>query len=80
MPQLLIRNFEDETVEQLKARAKANHRSLQAEVQLILEHAAEIQPGNFWSRVIQYRSPELPVSRRLLPMLYHMSPDWLPAA
>ena len=43
MPQLLIRNLEDETVERLKTRARINHRSLQAEVQLILEQAAKIQ-------------------------------------
>ena len=56
MSQLLIRNLEDETVEQLKARAKINRRSLQAEVQLILEHAAKIQPGNFWRGAEQMRS------------------------
>nr|CAA6827290.1 MAG: Unknown protein [uncultured Thiotrichaceae bacterium] len=56
MPQLLIRNLEDETVERLKNRAKTNHRSLQAEVQLILEHAAKIQPSNFWKGTEHMRS------------------------
>lgn len=56
MPQLLIRNLEDETVEQLKTRAKINHRSLQAEVQLILEQAAKIQPINFWRNAEKMRS------------------------
>lgn len=49
MSQLLIRNLEEETVTRLKRRAQINHRSLQAEVQLILENAAKVQPGNFWS-------------------------------
>lgn len=56
MPQLLIRNLEDETVERLKTRAKVNHRSLQAEVQLILEQAAKIQPNDFWKDAEQMRS------------------------
>ncbi len=37
MPQLLIRNLEEKTVENLKARAKRHNRSLQGEVKLILE-------------------------------------------
>lgn len=41
MAQVLIRNLEDETVDKLKARAARNDRSLQAELQLILERAAE---------------------------------------
>ncbi|MEZ5536698.1 MAG: Arc family DNA-binding protein [Thiolinea sp.] len=56
MSQLLIRNLEAETVEKLKARAKNNHRSLQAEVQLILEQAARIQPGDFWKNANYMRS------------------------
>ncbi len=48
MPQLLVRNLQEEVVESLKQRAKANHRSLQAEVALILENAAKVQPANFW--------------------------------
>lgn len=56
MPQLLIRNLEEETVELLKNRAKKNRRSLQAEVQLILENAAKIQPGDFWKNASRIRS------------------------
>ncbi|QQZ29277.1 hypothetical protein HMY34_11120 [Thiothrix subterranea] len=56
MPQLLIRNFEEETVTRLKRRALVNHRSLQAEVQLILENAAKVQPGNFWANANRIRA------------------------
>ncbi len=55
MPQLLIRNLQEHTVENLKQRAKANHRSLQSEVALILENAANIQPENFWADAHQMR-------------------------
>lgn len=55
MSQLLIRNVEEETVELLKQRAKLNHRSLQAEVLLILQHAAKVQPGKFWSNAGRIR-------------------------
>ena len=48
MSQLLVRNLQEEVVERLKHRAKANHRSLQAEVALILENAAKVQPRDFW--------------------------------
>lgn len=41
MAQVLIRNLENETVDKLKARAARNDRSLQAELQIILERAAE---------------------------------------
>ncbi|HET8775330.1 MAG TPA: hypothetical protein VFP80_16140 [Thermoanaerobaculia bacterium] len=41
MAQVLVRDLEDETVDKLKARAATNNRSLQAELQLILERAAE---------------------------------------
>jgi plasmid stability protein len=41
MPQLLIRNLEEQTVDKLKELAKRHNRSLQGEVKLILEeHAA----------------------------------------
>ena len=40
MPQILVRNLDEAVVEQLKKRAKLNRRSLQAEVQVILEAAA----------------------------------------
>jgi antitoxin FitA len=37
MPQLLIRNLDESTIENLKDRARRHHRSLQGEVKLILE-------------------------------------------
>lgn len=55
MAQLLVRNLEEDTVQQLKARAQENHRSLQAEVQLILENAAKVKPSDFWERAKQTR-------------------------
>jgi plasmid stability protein len=55
MPQLLVRNLQEETVESLKQRAKANHRSLQAELALILENAATVQPASFWQSTAKIR-------------------------
>lgn len=41
MPQLLIRNLDEQTIDKLKELAKSHNRSLQGEVKLILEeHAA----------------------------------------
>lgn len=40
MSQILVRNLDPETVERLKMRARANRRSLQAEVRDILEREA----------------------------------------
>ncbi len=42
MPQLLVRNPHEETVESLKQRAKEIHRSVQIEVALILDFGDEI--------------------------------------
>lgn len=55
MSQLLVRNLHEEVVENLKHRAKANHRSLQAELALILENAAKVQPANFWKNSAKIR-------------------------
>lgn len=55
MPQLLIRNLDKEVVEKLKQNAKSNHRSLQAEVQQILENAAQVNPSSFWKSAGQIR-------------------------
>lgn len=41
MPQLTVRNLSPEAVEKLKARARAAGRSLEAELRLILEAAAD---------------------------------------
>lgn len=55
MPQLLIRNLDKEVVENLKQNAASNHRSLQAEVQQILENAARVNTSNFWENASQVR-------------------------
>ncbi len=44
MCEVLIRNLDEDVVEQLKARARGNGRSLQAELKLILEQAARPRP------------------------------------
>lgn len=64
MSQLLVRNLHEEVVESLKHRAKANHRSLQAEVALILENAAKVQPANFWKNSAKIRE-QLAQSKQL---------------
>jgi plasmid stability protein len=46
MANVLIRNLDDRTVDKLKARAARNERSLQAELQIILERAAETDPAD----------------------------------
>ena len=40
MPQLLIRNLDEKTINSLKERAKRHNRSLQGEVKLVLEEYA----------------------------------------
>ena len=40
MPDILIRNLDEQTVKQLKERAKRHRRSLQNEAKLLLEQAA----------------------------------------
>ena len=40
MPQLTVRNLDDAVYEALKARAKRNHRSLEAEAREVLARAA----------------------------------------
>ncbi len=42
MAQILIRNLDDTTVERLKLRAAQSGRSLQAEVKMILDQAAQV--------------------------------------
>ena len=41
MSEVLVRNLDESVVEQLKARARGNGRSLQAELKLVLEQAAQ---------------------------------------
>jgi len=45
MSDVLVRNLDEPVVEQLKARARGNGRSLQAELKLILEQAARPMAG-----------------------------------
>lgn len=63
MRQLLIRNLDEEIVERLKARAKAEHRSLQSEVKVILEQAARQNHAAAWQSVERFRE-RLKRSRR----------------
>jgi antitoxin FitA len=42
MAQILIRNVDDTVVERLKKRASLNGRSLQAELKIVLEQAAQM--------------------------------------
>ena len=42
MAQLIVRNLDDAVVERLKARARDNNRSLEAEVRHILEQSAKV--------------------------------------
>jgi len=44
MSEVLVRNLDEAVVEQLKARARGSGRSLQAELKLILEQAAQPVP------------------------------------
>jgi plasmid stability protein len=44
MAQILIRNLDDATLERLKLRAAHSGRSLQAEVKMILDQAARVDP------------------------------------
>jgi antitoxin FitA len=41
MPEVLVRNLDEAVLKRLKARARSNGRSLQAELRLILEQAAQ---------------------------------------
>lgn len=56
MPQILVRNLEEETVSLLKERAQLNRRSLQSEVQIILEKAARVTDGAFWDQAARIRT------------------------
>lgn len=44
MATVLIRNIDDSVVDALKARARRNHRSLEAELRSILEDEIQIRP------------------------------------
>jgi antitoxin FitA len=53
MSEVLVRNLDQGVVEQLKARARSSGRSLQAELKLVLERAA--QPAPMRPTRAQYR-------------------------
>ena len=46
MPELLVRNPDEETVERLKALTKRHGRSLQGQVKVALEEAASLSAGD----------------------------------
>jgi plasmid stability protein len=55
MAQLLVRDLSDEVVEKLKARARENRRSLQAEVKLVLEQATRFDRATALKRIEEVR-------------------------
>ncbi len=46
MPDVLVRGVDENVLESLKEKAKENGRSLQAELQIILQRAAEVKTLN----------------------------------
>ena len=59
MAQIIVRNLDDAVVDRLKARARTNNRSLEAEVRLILEQSARVD-------TVQARQIALNIRERLL--------------
>ncbi len=55
MAQIIICNLDDAVVERLKARAKANGRSLEAEVRYILEQSAKVDMATARQHVMEIR-------------------------
>lgn len=62
MPDILVRNLEPETVAELRARAKRNHRSMQSEVKSILEEAARSRAAA-WEGLIRTSDEMLSLTR-----------------
>jgi len=56
MPQLLVRNLDEKTIERLKASAKRRGRSLQGHVKAVLEEAAAFPPGEVSSVVRKWQA------------------------
>jgi len=56
MAQILVRNIDDAVVERLKARARTNDRSLEAEVRQILEQSAKIDMVQARKEVLEIRA------------------------
>ncbi|PWS38732.1 hypothetical protein DFH01_05595 [Falsiroseomonas bella] len=66
MPQLLVRNVDEETVAWLKARAAAHGRSVEAEHREVLRAArAASAPAGFWERAARMRAET--AGRRITP-------------
>lgn len=55
MAQLLIRDLDDDTIKRLKAHAISQGRSLQKEVKLIIEEAAQQNHAEAWETVNRFR-------------------------
>ncbi len=55
MAQIIVRNLDDAVVERLKARAKANGRSLEAEVRQILEQSAKVDMATARQMALEMR-------------------------
>ncbi len=55
MAQILVRNIDDAVVERLKARARTNDRSLEAEVRQILEQSAKFDMSRARQIVMERR-------------------------
>ena len=55
MAQIIVRNLDDAVVERLKARARSNGRSLEAEVRQILEQSAKVDMATARQHVMEIR-------------------------
>ena len=55
MPQLLVRNLDEETIRRLKALAKQHGRSLQGQVKVVLEEAATLPAGEVSTLVEEWQ-------------------------
>ena len=55
MPQLLVRNLDEETIRRLKALAKQHGRSLQGQVKVVLEEAATLPTGEVSTLVEEWQ-------------------------
>jgi plasmid stability protein len=55
MAQIIVRNLDDAVVERLKARARDNDRSLEAEVRQILEQSAKVDMAQARQIVMERR-------------------------
>jgi plasmid stability protein len=55
MAQIIVRNLDDAVVERLKAQAKDNNRSLEAEIRRILEQSAKMDMAQARQIVMEWR-------------------------